>query len=211
MTTHSAAGETHDATVAANLANADHAQGLETENVSASGATTEVAGGHHVTADPTALGLNATAWVALAMIVVIILMVAKKVPAVVGRALDKKIAGIRAQLDEAAQLRAEAEALKAEYAAKAAAAEGEAAAIRAHAEAEAAQMLAQARIDADALIARRARMAEDKIGAAERAAVAAVRARAAEAAAAAAAQLIAQNHDAAADKALVDRTISRLN
>jgi F-type H+-transporting ATPase subunit b len=53
-------------------------------------------------------------------------------------------------------------------------------------------------------------MAEDKIAAAERAAIAEVRARAADAAANAAAKLIAQGHDAKADKALVDRTISTL-
>jgi hypothetical protein len=57
-------------------------------------ASTAADGGHgeapHV--DPTALGLNATAWVALAMLVVIGLMLWKKVPAAIGRALDKKIA-----------------------------------------------------------------------------------------------------------------------
>ena len=40
-------------------------------------------------------------------------------PAAIGKALDKKIAAIRDQLDEAAALRKEAEALKAEYEAKA--------------------------------------------------------------------------------------------
>ena len=53
-------------------------------------------------------------------------------------------------------------------------------------------------------------MAEDKIAAAERSAIAEVRAKAAAAAAAAAAQLIAERHDAGADKALIDRTISGL-
>jgi F-type H+-transporting ATPase subunit b len=64
--------------------------------------------------------------VALAMLVVMAILVWKKVPAAIGRALDKKIAGIREQLDEAAQLRAEAEAIKAEYEAKAAQAGAEA-------------------------------------------------------------------------------------
>jgi F-type H+-transporting ATPase subunit b len=53
-------------------------------------------------------------------------------------------------------------------------------------------------------------MAEDKIGAAERAAVAEVRAKAASAAAAAAAALIAQRHDAEADRAMVDQAIAGL-
>ena len=53
-------------------------------------------------------------------------------------------------------------------------------------------------------------MAEDKIAAAERAAVDEVRARAAVAAAAAAEQLIRERMDASADKAMVDSTISEL-
>ena len=68
----------------------------------------EDAGGGHGP-EPTALGLDATAWVALAMLVVFAIMIWKKVPAAIGKALDRKIAVIRQQLDEAAQLRAEAE------------------------------------------------------------------------------------------------------
>ncbi len=75
---------------------------------------------------------------------------------------------------------------------------------------EAEGIVAQARLDADALVERRARMAEDKIGAAERTALAEVRAKAAQAATTAAAQLIAQSHDAAADRAMIDRTIAGL-
>lgn len=159
---------------------------------------------------PTALGMDAAGWVALSMIVVIALMLWKKVPAVIGAALDRKIAGIREGLDEAARLRKEAEALKAEYEAKAAAAEDEAKAIVAHAHNEAAAIVTQARDDAEALIARRGRMAEDKIAAAERAALAEVRAKAASAATAAASALLAERHDAALDKALVDRAIADL-
>ncbi|MBU3076534.1 F0F1 ATP synthase subunit B family protein [Sphingomonas quercus] len=197
-----------DATVAHNLANADNSMPFAPhQNVEA----TFVQGHGEPAAEPTALGLDATAWVALAMIVVIALMLAKKVPAVIGASLDKKIAAIRAQLDEASRLRAEAEALKAEYTGKTAGAEAEAEAIRTAARHEADALLAKARTDADALIERRARMAEDKIGAAERAAIAEVRAKAASAAAAAAATLIGEVHDKAADKALVDAAISRLN
>ncbi|PTQ08516.1 F0F1 ATP synthase subunit B [Sphingomonas oleivorans] len=161
-------------------------------------------------ADPSALGLDATGWVSLAMLALILIMLWKKVPAVVGGALDKKIDSIRAQLDEATKLRAEAEALKAEYEVKAATAGKEAEAILAHARSEASSIVAQAQSDAQTLIERRGRMAEDKIAAAERAALAEVRAKAAEAAAAAAATLIARNHGAEADKALVDSTIASL-
>ncbi|OYW22283.1 MAG: hypothetical protein B7Z43_07725 [Sphingomonas sp. 12-62-6] len=64
--------------------------------------------------------------------------------------------------------------------------------------------------EANRLTARRARMAEDKIAAAERGAIAEVRARAADAATRAATQIITDRHDAGADKPLVDRTIAGL-
>jgi len=166
-------------------------------------------GGEH--AEATALGLNAGGWVAATMIALILLMIYLRVPQLIAAALDKKIAGIKAMLDEATQLRAEAEALRAEAQAKAAAAHKDAETILAHAKIEADQLVAQAKLDADDLVVRRGKMAEDKIAAAERAAIAEVRAKAASAAAAAAASLIAQKHDAVADKALIERTIAGLN
>ena len=62
--------------------------------------------------------------------------------------------------------------------------------------------------DADALVERRAKMAEEKIAAAERSALAEVRTKTAQAAATAAATLIRQRHGADADRALVDRAIA---
>jgi F-type H+-transporting ATPase subunit b len=176
-------------------------------------ATTQAAEGGHGAPhhpDPSALGMTATAWVSLAMAVVIILMLWKKVPAAIGRALDKKISGIREQLDEAKRLRAEAEALKAEYEAKSARAEADAATLIKRAQHEAADIRAQAEADAARLIERRTGMAEAKIAAAERTALDQVRARAVEAAAAAAEQLIRSRHDAGADRAMVDQTIAGL-
>jgi F-type H+-transporting ATPase subunit b len=175
-------------------------------------ASTAADGGHGEAphADPSALGLNATAWVALAMLVVIAIMLWKKVPAAVGKALDKKIEGIREQLDEAAKLRAEAEALKSEYEAKSAAAGAEAQAMIERARHEADGIVQQAHTDAASLVERRTRMAEEKIAAAERTALAEVRAKAATAAAAAAEMLIRQEHDADADRAMIDRTIAGL-
>ncbi|MDP1908575.1 MAG: hypothetical protein Q8K85_09745, partial [Hyphomicrobium sp.] len=87
-------------------------------------AAAEAEGEHAEFIEPSVFGLTPTAWVALAMIAVLALFLWKKVPAAVGKALDGKIAEIRAQLDEAKALRAEAEALKAEYETKAAAADG---------------------------------------------------------------------------------------
>lgn len=173
-------------------------------------AATQAPGGaaHHE--EPTAFGLAAPAFVSLAMIVVFAILVWKRVPALIGAALDKKIAGIREQLNEAAQLRAEAEALKAEYEAKSAAAGQEAQTMIERARAEADGIVAKAEADAAALVERRARMAEDKIAAAERTAVEQVRAKAAQAAAAAAETLIREHVDAAADKNMVDAAIRDL-
>jgi F-type H+-transporting ATPase subunit b len=163
-----------------------------------------------VHAEPTALGLDATQWVALAMVIVLAIIVWKKVPAAIAAALDRKIGAIRSQLDQAAKLRAEAEALKAEYEAKTAAADAEAAAIIDRARHEAEELVNQAKLDSQALIERHGRMAEDKIAAAERSALAEVRAKAVSAAAAAAEKLIRDRHDVAADKAMVDRNIAEL-
>jgi F-type H+-transporting ATPase subunit b len=135
-------------------------------------------------------------------------MLWKKVPAMIGAALDKQIADIRDQLAAATKLRAEAEDLKREYEEKLKASAGEADALRARAEVEAATIVAKAKDDVKALIARRQKMAEDRISAAERAAIADVRDTAARAAIGAAHSLIAANHDAAADRALVDAAIA---
>ncbi len=165
----------------------------------------EPAGDH---AQPTAFGfLTAPMAISLAMILVIALIVWKRVPAAIGKALDAKIAVIKSQLAEAEALRKDAEALKAEYAAKSAAAEAEAAAIVERARHEANAILVRARDNAEALVERRQRMAEEKIAAEERSAVEQLRATAVNAARDAAARLIAQRHDAAADEPLVEQAI----
>lgn len=163
---------------------------------------------HH--AEPSAWGFDATGWVSLAMVAVFAILIWKRVPALIAAALDKKIAGIREQLDEAAQLRGEAEALKAEYEAKSAAAGQEAETMIERARAEADGIIAKAEADAAALVERRTRMAEDKIAAAERGALDQVRAKAASAATAAAEALIRDKLDAGADKAMVDAAIADL-
>jgi F-type H+-transporting ATPase subunit b len=171
-------------------------------------ATTE-APAHHE-AEPTAFGLTPPAYIALAMLVVIAVLIWKKVPAAIGKALDSKIALIRDQLAEAESLRKEAEALKAEYEAKAASADKDRNALLERAKHEADEIVAKAKTDAEALIERRTRMAEDKIAAEERAAVEQLRAAAADAAAQAAAKLIADHHDVATDAKLVDQAIKEI-
>lgn len=159
-------------------------------------------------AAPSAFGLTPSMWVALSMTVLILVAIKVGAPKMITSGLDASIAEIRKQLDEAKALRAEAEALRKEYADKIASAEKDAAAMIDYAKAEAAAIVAKAEADTTAAIARREKMAEDKIAAAERGAVADLRAKAADAAAAAAGALIAAKHTAKADKALVDEAIA---
>ncbi|MBV1917373.1 MAG: hypothetical protein KUG65_04840, partial [Sphingomonadaceae bacterium] len=136
------------------------------------------AGAAHV--EPIALGLTPGAWAALAMLVLILFAVfGAKVHKTLGSSLDTSIAEIRRQLDEARSLRAEAEALRKEYADKIANAEKDAAAMIEHAGEEAEAIVAKAKVDATDVIARREKMAGDKIAAAELAAVSELRAKAA--------------------------------
>lgn len=176
-------------------------------------ATTEVPGEAHGAehAGPVAFGfVGPGAWVALAMLVLILVALWKKVPGMITGSLDNCITDIRKQLDEAKALRAEAEVLRQEYATKIANAEKDAAAMLEHARHEADAIVAKAEADTTAMIGRREKMAEDKIAAAERGAIADLRNRAAQAAATAARGLIAQNHGATADKVLVDQAIGSI-
>ena len=165
-----------------------------------------VAGGE--AAEATAWGMSAGSFVALAMICVLGIMLWAGLPRIIAGILDSRIAVIRKQLDEARALRAEAEKLRDEYAKKTSEADQEVALLHANAELQAEEIVKKAKEDATALIARREKMAKDKIAAAERAAVDELRAKAAEAAVAAARGLIADRHDAKADKKLVDEAIS---
>lgn len=162
-------------------------------------------------AEPMAFGfITPGMWVAGSMTVLILVALFLGVPKMLTGALDTGIAEIKKQLDEAKVLRAEAEALRKEYADKIANAEKDAAAMLEHARHEAEAIVAKAEVDTTAVIARREKMAEDKIAAAERGAIAELRAKAAEAAASAARGLIAQNHGAKADKKLVDEAIASI-
>lgn len=158
--------------------------------------------------EPELFGFAPYQVVALSMLVLIGIMIWKKVPGMITGGLDSKIAAIRTQLDEAKQLRAEAEALRNEYAAKIANAEKDAEAMIAGAQTEADAILEKAEADGQQMVVRRKQMAEDKISAAEREAVDEVRKRAATAATVAARGLIAEKHDAAADSKLADQVIA---
>ncbi len=157
---------------------------------------------------PELFGLAPYQIVALAMLVLVLVLLWKRVPGMITRGLDDKIAAIRQQLDEAKALRAEAEQLRAEYAAKIAGAEKDAEAMLGNARHQADEILAKAEADGTAMVARREQMATDKIAAAEREAIDSVRRRAVNAATLASRDLIAANHSEDADRRLADQVIA---
>lgn len=170
----------------------------------------DVAGDAH-NAHPTFLGLDTTGWVAVSTLIFVGILLYMKVPAAIAKALDSRIDGIKAQLDQAAKLRAEAEALKAEYEAKLAEAERNASDIFAAAKAEAENMLAAARQDVEALTERRRLAAENKIAVAERTAIEEIRDAAIRAGSAAAQQLISEKLSDEKRKQIVDTSIGDLD
>ena len=163
-----------------------------------------------VHAEPQLFGMEPFQIVALAMLVLVLIMLWKRVPGAIARGIDNRIAAIKQQLDEARALRAEAEQLRAEYAAKIAGAQKDAEAMLANARTEAEDILAKAEADGKAMVARRERMATDKIAAAEREALESVRNRAVSAATSASRRLIAEKHGEEADRALADKAIAGL-
>lgn len=170
--------------------------------------TAEAASGEYV--ELSVFGITATAWVSISMAILIGITIWKKVPAMIAASLDKQIADIRRHLDEAKELREEAEKMRAEYEAKIASAVTEAEDMKYRAEQESEMIIAEAKKNATTLIARRKNLAEQKISAAERAAIADIRDKVAGVSAAASEALVQKKHDAEADAALVNATISTL-
>ena len=161
---------------------------------------------------PLLLGLGAEGWVYVSVtIFVVIAIFWLKAHKTLTAGLDARIAATRRSLDDAAAIRAEAEALLAEARRQQQASAHDAESIVEQARTEAAQLISKAEEDSRNLVARREQMALDKIGAAERSAVSDLRARAAAAAAMAAQELIAEQHDADADKPMIDSAIKALN
>ncbi|HYZ62185.1 MAG TPA: F0F1 ATP synthase subunit B [Acetobacteraceae bacterium] len=148
-------------------------------------------------------------WVAIAFVIFFVIF-GRKAWAAITAMLDKRAVQIQAELDEASRLRREAEAMLQQANAQREQALKDAQAMLEHARAEAAQVAEAAREEAAAAAERRERMAMDRIGAAEKAAVTEVRLAAADIAARAAEQVIAHGFGAEADAGLVDRAIQGL-
>jgi len=109
------------------------------------------------------------------------------------KGIDGRRDRIKAEIDEAHRLKAEAQALLAQYRARQHEAEQEAQAIVASAKAEAERMAAEAESKLEEFVARRTKMAENKIAQAEAQALADVRSAAADAAVAAAETILGRN------------------
>jgi F-type H+-transporting ATPase subunit b len=148
-------------------------------------------------------------WVALAFIVFFVLF-GRKLWGTIAAMLDDRATKIRAELDEAARLRREAEAMLKDAQARRADAVTEAKQLLEGAKAEAARLAQAAATEAEAAANRREQMAMDRIAAAEKAAVDEVRTTAAEVATVAARQVIADGLSEAADARLIDQAIAQL-
>lgn len=138
----------------------------------------------------------ATLWAAIALLIFIGIAVYIKAPAMMAKALDARGERIRSELDDAKRLREEAQALLAEYQNKRKEAEKEAEAIVEAAKKEAATFAENARKSTEDYVARRAAVAEQKIGQAEREAIAEVRANAVDLAVEAARKVLGDKVDA---------------
>src|SRR5205823_9692774 len=114
-------------------------------------------------------------WVLLAVVIFAVAVWKPARRAVLG-GLDARAARIAAELDEAKKLREEAEALLAQYRRQQQEAAVQAEAILAHAREEAVRVAAQGAKDLDAALARRQRLAEERVAQAEAKALAEIRA-----------------------------------
>jgi F-type H+-transporting ATPase subunit b len=128
-----------------------------------------------------------------------------------GKALDARASRIKAELDEARNLREETQRLLADHQRKQREALKEAEAIIAHARGEADRLRREASANLDAAIARREKMALDKIAQAEAQAIADVRNQAVDIAMAAAARLLKDAVDARKGDELVNAAIAELD
>lgn len=152
---------------------------------------------------------NPEFWVGVGLLIFLGIVVWKAGKLIAGM-LDGKATEIQANLDEAARLRAEAEAMLADIRAQRDAAERQAAEMLKAAEADAARLAEEAKAKLDEQIKRRAELAERKIASAEAQATAEVKAAAADLAAQAAEQILTARAAAATTDPSVDTAIAGL-
>lgn len=153
---------------------------------------------------------NPELWVAIGLLIFIAIVVMAGVPKLVATNLDAKAAKIQGDLDEAARLRAEAEAMLAQIRQEKAEAEAQAADLLATAEADAKRLEADAKARIEESTARRQALAERRIAQAEAEATQEVKAAAADLAAKAAHQILTARIAGAKTDALIDQAIAQI-
>jgi len=149
-------------------------------------------------------------WVGVALVVFLGILALVGVPRMAAGALDAKAARVQAQLDEATQLREEAQALLAKIHADREASEKLAAEILANAQAQAKLMQDEAQAKLAEQLQRRGELAERRIATAEAQAAAEVKAAAADLAAQMAEQVLSARLAGAKSDPLVDSAIGQL-
>jgi F-type H+-transporting ATPase subunit b len=154
--------------------------------------------------------MDATFWALIALVIFLALMVYLKVPGVVGKSLDGRAERIRDELEEARRLREEAQSLLAEYQRKRKEAEKEAGEIVAAAQREAHAIIEETKQKTEEYVARRNKLAEQKIAQAETEAVNDVRASAVDIAVAAAGRILKDKVDAKTSADLFKSSLSEV-
>jgi F-type H+-transporting ATPase subunit b len=152
---------------------------------------------------------NPEFWVLVSFLIFFVLF-GRRLWGTIAGLLDARAATVRAELDEAAKLRAEAERMLREAQAAREAALAEARDVMDRSRTEAARVMQEAHAEAEAAGKRRERMALDRIASAEKAVVIEIRELAAEIAVQAAREVIAATLSAEDDAALVDEAIGAL-
>ena len=148
-------------------------------------------------------------WVFIAILIFAVLF-AGRIGRPLAAMLDARGHAVRAALDEAARLKAEALAMLADAKARQAQALIDAKDILASAHAEAGRMAEELARDAEAIAKSREQLALERIAAAEKAAVADVRAAAIDIATTAAGRILGQGFAAGQDPAMIDHAIAGL-
>ena len=153
--------------------------------------------------------MDPTAWTAVAFVLFVI-AVFKPAKKAILSGLDAKIDEIRTQVEEAQQLREEAQALLATYQRQQREALKEAEDIVTRAEEDASRLRAEAKKDLNDAIKRQEGLASEKIAQAETAAIARVQARAVDLAVSATEKILTDRLTGKAGKDLVDTAIGEL-
>jgi F-type H+-transporting ATPase subunit b len=149
-------------------------------------------------------------WEWLGLLAVVAILLYRRVPALIGTALDRRAEAIAGELANVKRLREEAETVLITYRDQAKNAQTEAEAILSETRAETERFTAEARAQMNAQIARRARQAQDRIAQAEANAMAEIRTLAANTAVAAAAKIISARLGEEKAASLVSRGIADL-